>query len=169
MKTLNFLLIVTLVSFTTNLYSDNDADQMSSAEQRALQAELEHSLVAPCCWNMTVDQHESPASHQVRDKISELIKAGKTQQEILDYFSSQPQYGERILATPSQKNLLGKLAYWLIPMAFVFGIFVVTKTIRSVTGNKTKKSSPSTGKKTQIPHEESKWEKQVEEDLEDFD
>ena len=79
---------------------------------------------------MTVDQHDSPAAKKVRGEIAALLKEGKTKGEILTYFTDQPQYGERILAAPSQKTLLGKLAYWLIPMAMVFGMFVVGMTIR---------------------------------------
>ncbi len=108
-------------------------DTKLTEEQKALQAEIEHSLVSPCCWNMTVDQHDSPASRQVREQISELIKAGKSKKEVLNFFTSQPQYGERILAAPSQDTLLGKAAYWLIPIAMLFGALVVYKSIRKWT------------------------------------
>ncbi|MFQ5750402.1 MAG: cytochrome c-type biogenesis protein CcmH [bacterium] len=144
------------------------ADESDIEKQQALQKEIEHSLVAPCCWNMTVDQHDSQASRQVRAKIAELIKQGKTKDEILAYFVAQPQYGERILATPSQKTLLGKLAYWLIPIAIVLGIFVVGKTINRFsqgTPQKQNKPTPVTEQKS----EPSIWDKKVENELKNYD
>lgn len=135
---------------------------------QSLQKEIEHSLVSPCCWNMTVDQHESPASHKVRDKIAELLEQGKTKEEILTYFAAPEQYGERILAAPSQKNLLGKMAYWLIPIAFIFGSFIAVKTIKSLL--KSKSAKPVQHKKTESQQSSAgKWEKMVEDELSELD
>jgi len=105
-------------------------------EQKNLQADLEGSLIAPCCWTQTVDKHDSQAAEDVREQITELILQGKNKQEILDYFVAQPQYGERILATPSQKTLLGKLAYWLIPVSIVFGLAIVVVSLKHLAGGK---------------------------------
>lgn len=144
-------------------------------EQKALQADVEQSLVAPCCWNMTVDHHDSPASREVRAKITELVKAGMTKQQILDYFSSQPRYGERILATPSQKTLLGKSAYWFIPLALIFGAFVVVRSIKSWTEKEKKNSraatSTATGENATKPDDstETSWARKVEDDLKNLD
>ncbi len=118
------------VSSLPALAVDEELDGQMNDKQRALQAEIEHGLVAPCCWNMTVDQHESPASKQVRKQVAEMILTGSSKDEILDFFSAPEQYGERILATPSQKTLLGKSAYWLIPVVFLFGAGIVVLAIR---------------------------------------
>ncbi len=116
---------------------------------------------------MTVDQHESPASHQVRDKIAELLEQSKTKEEILAYFTAQPQYGERILAAPSQKNFLGKMAYWLIPIVFIFGGLIAVKTIRSL--SKAKPTKPAQHKKTESQPNGDKWEQKVEDELSELD
>lgn len=133
-----------------------------------LQKEIEHSLVSPCCWNMTVDQHESPASHKVRDKITELLEQGKTKEEILTYFAAQPQYGERILAAPSQKNLLGKMAYWLIPIAFIFGGLIAVKKIKSLSKAKSTKPVDPQKAESQQPGGD-KWEQKVEDELSELE
>lgn len=144
------------------------ADESDLENAKTLQQELEHSLVAPCCWNMTVDQHESPAARQVRTKISELIEQGKTKEEILSYFVAQPQYGERILAAPSQKSFLGKMAYWLIPIALIFGAFIAVKTIKSL--SKTTSSKPAQHKKTSSQQKsQDKWNQMVEDELNKLD
>jgi len=136
----------------------DDGDNLQS-----LQKEIEHSLVAPCCWNMTVDQHESPASRKVRGKIAELLEQGKTKEEILTYLAAQPEYGERILAAPSQKTFLGKMAYWLIPIAFIFGGLIAVKTIRSL--SKAKPAKPAHHEKTESQPYGDKWEQKVEDEL----
>lgn len=160
-KAVLFLLVAVPAALLPALELD-DGDDLQS-----LQKEIEHSLVAPCCWNMTVDQHESPASHQVRDKIAELLEQSKTKEEILTYFTAQPQYGERILAAPSQKNFLGKMAYWLIPIAFIFGGLIAVKTIRSL--SKAKPTKPAQHKKTESQPNGNKWEQKVEDELSELD
>ena len=149
------------------------AEDEFTEDQKKLQADIEHSLIAPCCWNMTVDQHDSQAARQVREKVSELIRAGKNKKEILAWFTSQPQYGERILATPSQDNLLGKMAYWMIPLAFVFGAFVIYSTVRSLTVKPVKAKARKTAKpsvsKSRQPESEDLWAKRVEKELNDFE
>lgn len=142
------------------------SDETNEKQQQALQAELEHSVVAPCCWNMTVDQHESGASHEVREKIATMIKQGKSKEDILDALVGQ--YGERILASPSQKNLLGKFAFWLIPIVLVIGMVIVGKAISRLTYSKPKKEykQPSTIKQK---NKSSYWDKRVEEELRNLD
>lgn len=152
-----------LILLIANLaYSDEpDVDK-----KKALQAELEHSLVAPCCWNMTVDQHESGASRQVRAEISRLIDAGKTKNEIL--LAMTTEYGERILATPAQDNLLGKMAYWLIPFAILVGAVLVGISIkRFAKPGSPKKAQASKTQKSGPP--QSDWDARVEEELKRFD
>lgn len=146
------------------------ADNGDSNRAKDLQKELEHSLVAPCCWNMTVDQHDSQAARQVREKIAELIDQNKSKKEILAYFVAQPQYGERILAAPSQDTLLGKMAYWLIPIALVFGAVVVTKTIKSFSKNKPAKPRAKTQNQTERQTAgDDPWSKRVEDELSHLD
>lgn len=159
-----FFVMISLVLITMQAMAD-DADV---SKQEALQKEIEHSLVAPCCWNMTVDQHDSPKSHEVKIKISELLKQGKSKQEILDYFVAQPQYGERILAAPSRKSLLGKMAYWLIAMAMVFGAVVVGYTIKRLSQSKAPQPDKSTPSPAQQASAE-KWDKIIENELKSFE
>jgi cytochrome c-type biogenesis protein CcmH len=150
------------------------AEDGLTESQKALQADIEHNLVAPCCWNMTVDQHESPKASEIRQKITELLKEGKTKEEILDYFVAQPSYGERILATPSQKNVLGKLAYWLIPFALILGAFIVYRTIRGLSPKKSGQQSQAQKPAGDVSvddaaTQESHWEKRVEDELNKFE
>lgn len=135
-----------------------------------LQAEIEHNLVAPCCWTMTVDQHESAAAHKVREQIAALLQEGKTKEEILAYLSSPSQYGERILAKPAPKGFLGKSAYWLVPLAFVAGAIIVGIAIRRLTRpQELEVSLPDQTAQVATSGDASKWEKKVEEELKKLD
>ncbi len=164
------VLLLVVSAATAPAAIDEEIDAMLDAKQLELQAELEHSLIAPCCWNMTVDQHESPAAKKVRLQIAELVKEGQDKEEILDYFVAQPQYGERILATPSQDTLLGKSAYWLTPIAMAFGGLIVVVAIRSLLKPRgqadAETAKTSAGAATKDP---SDLHKRVEEELSRFD
>lgn len=59
-------------------------------------------LVAPCCWTQSVEIHSSPAADQLRLDVVGMIKEGKSDRQILDWFIKQ--YGERILIEPRVLN-----------------------------------------------------------------
>lgn len=136
----------------------------ADVKQQRLQAELERSLVAPCCWNMTVDQHESGASREVRQEISRLLEQGKGKREILNIMVAR--YGERILSTPSQDNLLGRLAYWLIPVAIALGAVIVALAIRRYMKPGGAGRTPRGPKSSPAGDD---WDSRVEEELKDLD
>lgn len=169
LKLKSIILVTALFLLSANaiLAGDQNLEAKMTEQQKALQAELEHDLVAPCCWNMTVDQHESGAAREVRQKVAELVLAGKSKDDILDYFSSPAQYGERILATPSQKTLLGKSAYWLIPIMLFFGAVVVFFTIRNLSSSKS--SQPGQKTNSAKTARDSGWSDKVEEELSTLD
>jgi cytochrome c-type biogenesis protein CcmH len=79
--------------------------------------ELEAMLIAPCCWSQPVSQHYSEAADQIRREVREFLAAGKSKQEILDYYVSK--YGERILASPRPRgfNLLAYVLPWVFLLA----------------------------------------------------
>ena len=73
-----------------------DADL--GASDRARFHRLCGKLIAPCCWTQSVEIHSSPAADQARVEVVALIRAGKSDREILDSFIRR--YGARILAEP---------------------------------------------------------------------
>lgn len=60
--------------------------------------QIETMLIAPCCWNQPVSDHQSPASDEVKREVRALLAAGRSRQEVLDDFAGR--YGVRILAEP---------------------------------------------------------------------
>jgi len=72
---------------------------------------LEGRILAPCCWNQTLDIHGSEPTYELRREIRRRLKAGESSDAIEQ--SLVQRYGARILAVPdssplvSVANLLG--------------------------------------------------------------
>jgi cytochrome c-type biogenesis protein CcmH len=79
--------------------------------------QLETMLIAPCCWQQPVSEHQSQASEDVKREIRVLLSAGKTKQQVLDAFVQQ--YGKRILAQPRAEGF-GLLLY--VGPVIAFGV-----------------------------------------------
>jgi cytochrome c-type biogenesis protein CcmH len=69
----------------------------TSTQDRRIK-KLEGSLMAPCCYSQTIDQHMSGEAAQMRDEVSNMVMTGKTDEEILTYYKDK--YGKTILAVP---------------------------------------------------------------------
>lgn len=70
---------------------------LDSAQQARLDR-LEHALLAPCCYQEVVATHNSEAAKQMRAELAEMVAAGRSDREILDFYKQR--YGKRILAEP---------------------------------------------------------------------
>ena len=93
-----------------------------SNQQAAQVREIEDSLIAPCCWSQPVSEHYSEVAEQIRNEVEAMVAAGKSRDEILDFYVSK--YGERILATPRAKGF-NSLVYILPWAALIVGAWVV--------------------------------------------
>ncbi|MCP3979216.1 MAG: cytochrome c-type biogenesis protein CcmH [bacterium] len=74
--------------------------------------EIEGKIMAPCCAANPVSQHYSPAADQARRQIRSMLQAGKSEEQILDWFVEQ--HGETILASPRAEGF--GLVAWLGPV-----------------------------------------------------
>lgn len=59
---------------------------------------LEGRLLAPCCWNQTLDVHESPVATELRGEIASRLANGEPASTIEDDLAAR--YGERIRVVP---------------------------------------------------------------------
>ncbi len=90
------------------------ADKKQSDKVR----EIEDSIIAPCCWSQPVSQHYSEVAEQIRNEVQTMVAAGKSRDEILDFYVAK--YGERILATPRARGF-NSLVYILPWAALIAG------------------------------------------------
>jgi cytochrome c-type biogenesis protein CcmH len=98
------------------------AGQEISARERALQ----ERLMGACCWNETIAHHRSETALEQRVELSKLIKEGRTDAEILDWFKGK--YGARVLVEP--EGNLSLTAYALPAIAAVIGLGIVVVVLR---------------------------------------
>jgi cytochrome c-type biogenesis protein CcmH len=68
-------------------------------------AALEGKILAPCCWNQTIDIHGSPVANELRREIRSRLRAGETPDAI--QASIVDRYGPKILAMPADSPLAG--------------------------------------------------------------
>jgi cytochrome c-type biogenesis protein CcmH len=66
-------------------------------------AALEGRILAPCCWNQTVDIHGSEISNAIRREIRTRLRAGESADAIQASFVER--YGPKILAMPADSPL----------------------------------------------------------------
>ncbi len=86
-------------------------------------------LYCPVCENISLDVCPTTACAQWRALIREQLAAGKTADEIKDYFVAN--YGDRVLSTPPTRGF-NWLVYILPPLIFLGGVYLVIRVLRSV-------------------------------------
>jgi cytochrome c-type biogenesis protein CcmH len=89
------------------------AIQTTAQDKEEIARRIQGELMAPCCWAEPVSQHQSPVAEEMRRDIRAMVAAGKSEQEILDFYVAQ--YGERILTTPPNRGF-NRLVY-ILPWA----------------------------------------------------
>ncbi len=101
---------------------------------------LEGRIMAPCCWNQTIDIHGSEPSYELRREIRRRLKAGESAETIEASFVQR--YGSKILAVPDSSPLGGVAT--MLALAFggvgVAGYFMLKRWSRKPAGDK-----PSSG------------------------
>ena len=88
---------------------------------------IEEKVIAPCCWKQPVSQHYSEAATTIRRQIREMLSAGKSEEQILDFYVAE--YGERVLASPRARGF-NILAYVLPWAGLAAGIAVLVLALR---------------------------------------
>jgi cytochrome c-type biogenesis protein CcmH len=122
--------------------------------------EIEDNLVAPCCWSQPVSQHDSEISSQIRNEVSRMVAAGKSRDEILDFYIAK--YGERILVTPRAKGF-NSLAYILPWAALPIGAWVLILLLRKL------RSPASAPAPSPLPVADSRYDSVIEKEMKEMD
>lgn len=73
-------------------------------------AELEATLLAPCCYTQTLDNHNSPLAAEVRREVRAMLASGQDVPTVRAVMIQR--YGEKIVALP-QDSPLGTFALLL--------------------------------------------------------
>ena len=77
--------------------------------------ELSNELRCPTCQGLSVNDSEAGFSASIKGKIRELMKHGKSDEEIMAYFVER--YGEWILRAPPVTGF--NMVLWILPGAAI--------------------------------------------------
>jgi len=87
--------------------------------KNATQSQIEEALTCQCGCGLTVhscNHVQCPSGIPLKAEIAEQLTTGKTQAEVLTYFSTK--YGEKILSAPTTTGF--NLVAWVTPFLVVF-------------------------------------------------
>jgi cytochrome c-type biogenesis protein CcmH len=98
-------------------------DPVLEARARALSRDLRCMV----CQNESIDDSEAPLAHDLRVLVRERLKAGDTNQQVLDFLVAR--YGEFVLLKPPLS--LHTVALWgLPPAALLIGGLIIVLDLR---------------------------------------
>ena len=108
---------------------------------------LSNELRCPTCQGLSVKDSEAGFSTSIKGKIRELMKQGKTDEEIIAYFVER--YGEWILRAPPVSGF--NMVLWVLP-----GAAIVTGFLWVLYRSKKWVEKPTKGLTELSPEEEQK-------------
>lgn len=116
--------------FVSLSYAAIEVHDFDNLEQEQQFQELSNTLRCPKCQNNTIGDSNAELAVDLREKVYEMTKAGKSKQEIVDYMIDR--YGNFVTYNPPFTAATAIL--WLGPIAVVlfgFGFIVIRNRKRS--------------------------------------
>lgn len=98
-------------------------ESMEVRGERAIQARL----LAPCCWNQTLDSHESPLADSLRAEIRARLRRGEAAGAIEEDIVSR--YGERVRAVPRGRDSRSAVPL-VVGAAMLLSVLVLARLLR---------------------------------------
>lgn len=135
-----------VVSLLLSAYAPQQAGSalLDPPREARVQA-LGKQLRCPMCQGLSIADSNSSAARAQMDKVRELVAAGKTDPEILDYFVAR--YGEWALLEPPARGM--NWLVWLLPVLLLLGgAWAIVRTVRRAVpqaGGETRGQSPNSG------------------------
>ena len=118
-----WILGLVLASYAPQQAGSALLDPLREARVQALGKQLR----CPMCQGLSIADSGSSAARAQMDKVRELVAAGRTDQEIRDYFTSR--YGEWALLEPPASGM--NLLVWVLPfLLLVGGGLAIARTMR---------------------------------------
>lgn len=119
------VLLLALPGSTTHAGGPSQELPYDEAEAQS----IDRHLMCPVCPAETIDQAQVEISRQMRAIVREMLAAGASRQEILDFFVAR--YGVNVLAAPPKSGI--NLLAWALPVAGVLaamvGVFLVLRSM----------------------------------------
>lgn len=135
------LRLAVVLAFAFGLYGLCSPAPAQAADASA----LESRLMAPCCWEQTLDVHQSPLAEQLRAEIRARLAAGESEAAIEADLIAR--YGERVSALRDPGVLGGAmLAIGAVGLATILGLAFAIRRWTRKGAERAREASPA-------PHE----------------
>jgi cytochrome c-type biogenesis protein CcmH len=90
-----------------------------------------HELYCPVCQNTPLDVCPTQACKDWREQIRGMLAEGKTEAQILQYFSDQ--FGDRVLAAPPVTTKFNWIIYIIPPLIILAGAIILFRSLKEWT------------------------------------
>jgi len=119
--------LILLLLLASVAYAGIDVWQFSSPQDEARYNRLTHELRCTVCQNQNIADSNADLAGDLRRKTYQMVTAGKSDQEILDYMVAR--YGDFVLYRPPFD--LETSVLWLGPfILLVIGVMVLVRVVR---------------------------------------
>jgi cytochrome c-type biogenesis protein CcmH/NrfF len=104
-------------SFTSVLLAEDALKKIYPSEGKVCIAfrDIAYELRCPTCTGLSVLESDAKFSVQIKDLVLEQVNAGKSKEQILQYFTER--YGPWILRSPPKEGV--NLLAWIVPIALL--------------------------------------------------
>lgn len=120
--------ILCLFYFTSAGWARADVLKFDNVEQEQRYHALIKELRCLVCQNQNLADSNADLAKDLRDKTYEMIVAGSSDREIIDYMVNR--YGDFVLYRPPVK--MSTVLLWVGPfIILLIGLFVITRVIRN--------------------------------------
>lgn len=130
------VLLLALCAFSMPVLATIDLHEFDSVEQEQKFKELSATLRCPKCQNNSIGDSNAILAQDLRQKVYEMLKAGKSEDEIVDYMIAR--YGNFVTYNPPVTPVTSVL--WLGPLSvivFGFGFIFLRSRKRKSTATST--------------------------------
>lgn len=118
------LTFVAALLLTLSVHAAIEVHEFENIQQEQQFKELSNTLRCPKCQNNTIGDSNAPLAQDLRQKVYEMTKEGKSKQDIIDYMIAR--YGNFVTYNPP--FTVATAILWLGPLAVViigFSLIVV--------------------------------------------
>jgi cytochrome c-type biogenesis protein CcmH len=124
MKKLIFTFFLIFSVFTPAVYSAIDTFEFENSAQEKTFHDLTKVLRCPKCQNQNISDSNAELAKDLRNKTYQLVKEGKTEDEVIDYMVAR--FGNFVRYDPPITP--ATIFLWLGPVLFIlFGFIVLFK------------------------------------------
>ncbi len=115
------LAVFAALAFSLTAQAAIEVYEFDNLKQEQQFKELSHTLRCPKCQNNTISDSNAELAQDLRHKVYEMTKEGKSKDEIVDYMVAR--YGNFVTYNPP--FTLATAILWLGPLAVVLGGFAL--------------------------------------------